>query len=222
MHNGSFFQVDASSKREHGGVGLGLTIVKRIVSGMQGQYGVESQLRRGTRVWFEVPLARSAGTSEEASSDSGDYEERTTKSGGGPLHILIAEDNLMNLLLIRKLVEQTGAEVTVAHNGQEAVQATQNDVFDMILMDIQMPEMDGVEATQFIRRHIASSRQLPIIAVTANAMDGDREKYFAAGMDGYVSKPIDKNILFSEMERLAPGAKRKPAQPNASSHLNRD
>ena len=82
------------------------------------------------------------------------------------------------------------------------------------LMDIQMPEMDGIEATRYIRRHIASNMQLPIIAVTANAMDGDREKYFAAGMDGYVPKPINKNVLFSEIERLAPAGKRDSVPPS--------
>lgn len=213
-----FFQVDTSSKREYGGTGLGLTIMKRIVNGMQGKYGIESKPRMGTSVWFEVPLTRSVDTSEDVEIDSGDYEARIANRGGGPLRILVAEDNPMNLLLIRKILERTGAKVTVANNGQEAVQAVQQDLFDIVLMDIQMPEMDGIEATQYIRRHIASKRQLPILAVTANAMDGDREKYFAAGMDGYVSKPIDKNVLFSEIERLAPSDKKDSTLPDASRH----
>ncbi len=209
-----FFQVDASSKREYGGAGLGLTIVRRIVNGMHGTYGIESQPRRGTRIWFEVPLVRLADQSEDVDTEGSDYEQRMAEREKEPLRVLIAEDNPMNLLLIRKMVERIGAEITVANNGQEAVQAAQDNLFDMVLMDIQMPEMDGIEATRYIRRHIASNMQLPIIAVTANAMDGDREKYFAAGMDGYVPKPINKNVLFSEIERLAPARKRDSVPPS--------
>src|SRR4029077_5539805 len=117
-----------------------------------------------------------------------------------PLRILLAEDNVVNQKLAIRLLEKMGHGVTVADNGKEAVEQAQRKLFDLILMDIQMPVMGGVQATQLIRKaQQESGRSTPIVAMTAHAMTRDREKYLAAGMDGYVSKPIRKEILRDEI-----------------------
>jgi len=123
---------------------------------------------------------------------------RTTEAG---LHVLIAEDHVVNQVLARRLMEKAGHRVTVTRNGREAVEAVEADSFDLVLMDVQMPEMDGFEATAAIRKHgEATGRRVPIIAMTAHAMKGDEEKCLAAGMDAYVSKPIDPLKLAEAME----------------------
>jgi PAS domain S-box-containing protein len=196
-----FFQADDSASRKFGGAGLGLTIVRRLVNAMGGQCHIESQLGQGTHVWFTIPLALAP---DEAVTPKDDVlqTDRAGRDEQSALRVLIAEDNAMNLLLVQKMVEKIDAQVEVATNGKEAIDAVRAGDFDVVLMDVQMPEMDGIEATKYIREHVEKARNLPIIAVTANAMDGDREKYFAAGMNGYVSKPINRQKLLGEIDRL--------------------
>ncbi len=196
-----FFQADDSASRKFGGAGLGLTIVRRLVNAMGGQCHIESQLGQGTHVWFTIPMALAP---DEAVTPKDDVlqTDRAGRDEQSALRVLIAEDNAMNLLLVQKMVEKIDAQVEVATNGKEAIDAVRAGDFDVVLMDVQMPEMDGIEATKYIREHVEKARNLPIIAVTANAMDGDREKYFAAGMNGYVSKPINRQKLLGEIDRL--------------------
>ena len=196
-----FFQADDSASRKFGGAGLGLTIVRRLVNAMGGQCHIESQLGQGTHVWFTIPMALAP---DEAVTPKDDVlqTDRAGRDEQSALRVLIAEDNAMNLLLVQKMVEKIDAQVEVATNGKEAIDAVRPGDFDVVLMDVQMPEMDGIEATKYIREHVEKARNLPIIAVTANAMDGDREKYFAAGMNGYVSKPINRQKLLGEIDRL--------------------
>jgi CheY-like chemotaxis protein len=121
-----------------------------------------------------------------------------------PLHILLVEDNPINQKVAARLLEREGHRVTIAANGKEALACLVEACFDLVLMDLQMPEMDGLEATQEIRRQEAGqaadgSRRLPIVALTAHALVGDRERCLAAGMDGYVSKPVQSHVLFQAM-----------------------
>jgi CheY-like chemotaxis protein len=124
------------------------------------------------------------------------------------LHILLVEDNPINQKVAQRLLERAGHSVTLAANGREAVDHVCNRRFDLVLMDVQMPEMDGLEATVAIRQQEAGTdRHLPIVALTAHAMVGDRERCLAAGMDGYVSKPVQPPLLFRAMEDALGGAR---------------
>ena len=128
-----------------------------------------------------------------------------------PLKILLVEDNPINQKVASRVLEKAGHSVTIAGNGAEAITHVSDSKFDIVLMDVMMPEMDGISATVAIREsELGTNRHLPIVALTANAMDGDREKCLEAGMDGYVSKPIQPPILFQEiaqtMRRLSDGA----------------
>jgi CheY-like chemotaxis protein len=134
-------------------------------------------------------------------------ENRSSATAPRPLRVLVAEDNRVNQALARSLLEKQGHTVVMAVDGRQAVKAFEEGVFDLILMDIQMPELDGYEATQEIRRHEAEHRQIrrvPIIALTANAMSGDQDRCLAAGMDGYISKPIDLAELMEAISTLCP------------------
>jgi CheY-like chemotaxis protein len=126
-----------------------------------------------------------------------------------PLNVLLAEDNPVNVKFALKVLERAGHQVTVAGNGREAVELWSSKPFDLILMDVQMPEMDGLDATRAIRRAEAGrDGRIPIIAMTANAMAGDREICLDAGMDGYVTKPVKREALFEELSRvMTPGGK---------------
>lgn len=130
-----------------------------------------------------------------------------------PLKILVAEDNRPNQLVAKAILENQGYEVDIVDDGVKAVDAVANGDYDLVLMDIQMPRMDGVEATQSIRRLGSEKRGVPIIAVTANAMVGDRDAYLAAGMDDYVSKPIDSKALIATIERWRPNGEGAPEEP---------
>jgi CheY-like chemotaxis protein len=128
------------------------------------------------------------------------------------LRILLAEDNAVNQTLAKRLLEKRGHRVAVTGNGSEALAALHDEAFDLVLMDVQMPEMDGIEATAAIRaRERASGAHVPIIAMTAHAMKGDQERCVAAGMDGYVSKPISAQRLFDEIDRAILAAHKQPA-----------
>jgi CheY-like chemotaxis protein len=131
-------------------------------------------------------------------------ETRNTAAALRPLRVLVAEDNKVNQALARRLLEKQGHSVTIAINGREAISAFERNTFDLILMDVQMPEVDGFEATQAIRRLENGVGRIPIVALTANAMAGDRERCLAAGMDGFVSKPIDVGELTEAIARLCP------------------
>ncbi|WP_020590682.1 ATP-binding protein [Kiloniella laminariae] len=203
-----FTQVDGSASRKHGGVGLGLSIVKHLCDQMGGEVGLESSPEEGSLFWFKIPLEIAQAPAEEAeilSRPTPVLIKETITDAPSPispplqpgeisadsLHILIAEDNQINQMLLTKFLSKKGHRIDVVVNGKEAFQFVKHQTPDVVLMDIQMPDMDGIEATRKIRSLEGEKGTVPIIAVTANAMQGDRDSYIAAGMDDYLSKPVD-------------------------------
>lgn len=193
----AFAQADTSSSRAFGGTGLGLTIASHLVQMMGGELSVVSQEGVGSRFSFTVELDAQPQLKPPPTLPASGVacERRPPRS----LSILVAEDNKVNQLLIRKVLEKEGHKVCLVSNGKEAIEVVSAKAFDLIFMDVQMPIMGGEEAVALLR---AQGRTLPIVAVTAHAMVGDREKYLAAGMNEYVSKPIDRSRLIEVIDKL--------------------
>ncbi len=196
----AFHQADTSSTRRFGGTGLGLAISSHLISLMGGQIWLESKLGVGSRFYFTVLFKVASGTRVPEDGLAGVTSHHSPLP---PLRILLAEDNLINQKLAVRLLENHGHEVVVAHNGKEVLDCLERSSFDLVLMDVQMPEMDGFRATSIIRRQEQNSlRHLPVIAMTAHAMKGDRERCLEAGMDGYVAKPINSAVLFQTIRAV--------------------
>lgn len=187
-----FNQLDASVARRYGGTGLGLAICKRLMTLMNGEVGVESRPGFGSKFWFVLPVTV-AGASTPLTED---LQPETTHNMQGK--ILVVEDNQTNQLVLTAFLRKDGHEVTIAENGALALSAVQSGSYDLIYMDVSMPVMDGLTATQKIRALGAHYLSLPIIAMTAQAMAGDREKCLAAGMNSFISKPVDRALLRRE------------------------
>jgi signal transduction histidine kinase/CheY-like chemotaxis protein len=201
----AFEQVDTSVTRRFGGTGLGLAIVARLVRLMGGKTWVESPWRKpGATEWVSGSAFRFYIDLVAARPSRAPKPERL-QSPAQRLRILLAEDNAVNRRLAQILLQKQGHSVATAENGREAVRLFGVEPFDLILMDVQMPEMDGLEATAAIRtlEETSSRRRIPIAALTAHAMTSDRERCVAAGMDGYITKPIDPDELFRTIQALA-------------------
>jgi PAS domain S-box-containing protein len=198
-----FSQADASNTRKYGGTGLGLAIAKQLVELMDGAITVESTVGTGSLFAFTARFARvdAVVPTEDDTASIQDIDAARARLVGR--HVLIAEDNAFNQLVIRKLLTKCGATVTVCGNGREALDALGHAMFDLVLMDVQMPEMDGYEATQRIRETPALA-ELRVIAMTANAMAEDRRRCMEAGMDDFVAKPIDPDQMYLTLAKWLP------------------
>ncbi len=195
----SFSQVDASTSRQYGGTGLGLAICKQLVSLMGGEIGVESMEERGSNFWFTVPFQKS-----QASVVMGDREKSPPAPITKNLKILVAEDNSINQAVILSQLEMLGYQADCVSNGLEVLEWLTKQDYDLVLMDCQMPLMDGYNTTQELRHREGNKRHTIVIALTANAMLADREKCLAAGMDDYLSKPLEQEDLATIIQRWTP------------------
>jgi len=194
-----FFQVDAGPTRQYGGVGIGLAICAELTTLMGGRIEAVSEPGQGSMFTLALPLARAWAAGEAPVVDG----RRAEAERMGALHVLAAEDNAVNQLVLKTLLAPAGIAPTLVGNGREALNAWETQDWDLVLMDIQLPEMDGIEAARAIRaRERETGRaRTPIIAVTANAMTHQVAEYEAAGMDGVVAKPVDARALIEVMER---------------------
>ncbi len=214
----SFTQADSSTTRQYGGTGLGLAIVRRLCELMGGDCGVTSEFGHGSRFWFSLNLQRNL--QPEAHLSTGTfiaYRSALSTTASDKLQVLLVEDNLINQEVAIALLEMLNCECSIADNGVQALEKlSQAHAFDLVLMDCQMPEMDGFEATRRIRQFEASHQlHIPIVALTANAMAGDRELCLAAGMDDFLSKPFQASELASMLGKWCP-------QYSAATHAPRE
>ena len=194
-----FFQVDSSYTRPYQGAGLGLAITQRLVSFMGGSMEIRSVLGQGTSVRVDLPFGSSAAPAAVP-------EERPARQPFRPLRVLLAEDDRINQIATSALLRKMGHSVGVAENGRQALELLTREEFDLILMDIQMPVMNGLEAVEAIRTDPAYARirDIPVVALTAHAMVGDREAFLARRMDGYLSKPVGINDLSAMIDMVIP------------------
>jgi PAS domain S-box-containing protein len=206
----SFAQADGSTTRRYGGTGLGLAIARQLVTLMGGSIGVRSAVGQGSTFWFVVPLRPAADRALAPEPSAGEATPLAARHSHerGRRRILVAEDNAVNQLVTRRLLEQRGFLVDIACDGREAVEMHARAPYDLIFMDCQMPELDGYDATRAIRASEGGARRTPVVALTASTMSGDSQRCVDAGMDRFAGKPIrpvDLDQLLTDLLG-APGA----------------
>lgn len=248
---GAFMQGDSSTTRKHGGSGLGLAITRQLVSLMGGKVGVESAEGEGSTFWFTVNLEKGSweGIMQREKTLLSFSGDSTSMGEAGPAtgetvtngevdwtrcRILVAEDNPVNQMVAMEAISQLGCQVDLVSNGREVIEAMTAQIYDMVLMDCQMPVMDGYEATKIIRGREQSGNlpRIPIVALTAHAMQGDRDKCLAAGMDDHLPKPFHQGQIRAVLGRYIgkgkavvnppPGPEGKDAAPSAEGTISPD
>jgi PAS domain S-box-containing protein len=195
-----FTQADTSATRKYGGTGLGLAIARELIDLMGGTIGAQSELGRGSTFWFELDLSPPPGSSALPLTPRDDTASARRPGATAPL-VLVAEDSPMNQIVAVRALERCGYRAQVVSDGHQALQALSTRRYAAVLMDCQMPEMDGYEATMQLRRNEGNDRHTPVIAMTAHAMTHDREKCLAAGMDDYMSKPMRRQVFIDTLRR---------------------
>jgi signal transduction histidine kinase/ligand-binding sensor domain-containing protein/ActR/RegA family two-component response regulator len=222
----AFVQGDAGTSRQFGGSGLGLAISRQLLALMGGEIQMRSEIGVGTEFYFSLPLPKAAEQLPQKDHRTSTIATASNPAVGGnatinPLIVLVAEDNKVNQRLAKAVLENAGHKVVVVGNGSEAIEAWANQRFDVVLMDVQMPVMDGLEASAAIRKAESGGSHIPIIALTANAMSGDRELCLASGMDDYLTKPINLSALMKKLAELQnpPGGSGDAVNAETSSQL---
>jgi PAS domain S-box-containing protein len=215
-----FTQADVSTTRNFGGTGLGLAIARELIELMGGRIGAESEAGVGSTFWIELPLAQEAGAEEPSSDAAHEQDAACSPWRAAPL-VLVAEDSPVNQIVAARTLERCGCRADVARDGRQALEMLSARRYDAVLMDCQMPGMDGYETTSALRLRENGDRHVPVIAMTAHAMDGDRERCLQAGMDDYISKPIHRDELIEALRRWIPtegagGAGEEPAEDRAA------
>ena len=219
-----FTQAETDTTRRFGGTGLGLAISRNLVEAMGGVLSVDSVYGEGSQFKFVIPLPRhdemlDAEDEKRQSNDQNDATEitpsnvenaiETTSSGPSKkIRLLIAEDNEVNVMVMEHMLDQSEFDLTFVVNGKEAVEECMNGSFDIVLMDVSMPVMDGLEATRIIRAHEQADKRIPIIAITAHALQSDTELVLSAGMDDYLSKPVKKDGLNNMIAKWTPNSEK--------------
>ena len=196
-----FTQADVSTTRHYGGTGLGLAIARELTELMGGSIGAQSEPGAGSTFWIELPLAAPLATGAAAAGQAAGADQLAWRV---PPLILVAEDNVVNQIVAARTLERCGCQVDVVPDGRAALQALAARRYDAVLMDCQMPVLDGYETTIDLRRREAGGNRTPVIAMTANAMNGAVEKCMEAGMDDYISKPMRRVELVEVLRRWIP------------------